>query len=202
MSAPLGRQTQGREPRVSFESLESDRKKDVVSKTSRWSSAIEAALHESNPCFSSLSISQSSLASTSQLRFKEFDATFDIQLKFQSSSCLPVNTCFSLRYLWCDSQSYLHIIPSHFESSLSLFSEEDLPISFGNLTSPLYRTTSHTHRHPAETSVAVHVSHRFWGCSHKDALSEKIKLQAQLKLTLVHLWRNLENSRIQHCHTL
>lgn len=175
MSALLGRQTQGREPRVSFESLESDRKKDVVSKTSRWSSAIEAALHESNPCFSSLSISQSSLASTSQLRFKEFDAAFDIQLKFQSSSCLPVNTCFSLRYLWCGSQSYLHIIPSHFESSLSLFSEEDLPISFGNLTSPLYRPTSHTRRHPAETSVAVRVSHRFWGCSHKDALSKKHK---------------------------
>lgn len=162
MSAPLGRQTQGREPRASFESLESDRKKDVVSKTSRWSSAIEAALHESNPCFSSLSISQSSLASTSQLRFKEFDVAFDIQLKFQSSSCLPLNTCFSLRYLWSDSQSYLHIIPSHFESSLSLFSEEDLPISFGNLTSPLYRPTSlaHTHRHPAETLVAVRVSHR------------------------------------------
>lgn len=106
-------------------------------------------------------------------RFKEFDNAFDIQLKFQSSSCLPVNTCFSLRSLWCDSQSYLHIIPSHFESSLNLFSEEDLPISFGNMTSPLYRPTSlaHTHRHPAETLVTVRVSHRFWG--HKDALSEK-----------------------------
>lgn len=128
----------------------SDRKKDVVWKTSRWSSSIEAAFHESNPCFSSLSISHSSLASTSQLRFKELDAAFDLQLKFQSSSCLPLNTCvFLLHYVWSGSQSYPHIIPSGFQFSLSQFSEEDLPISFGNLTtsSLAFSSLTRTHTH-------------------------------------------------------
>lgn len=88
-----GTNIQVRNPKVFSESSHSDGETDVAWKTSHWSSTLEAALHESDPCFSSLSIPHSSLASTSLLRFKDQDTAFDIQLKFRGSSCLPLDTC-------------------------------------------------------------------------------------------------------------
>lgn len=116
----------GGEPKVSSESSQSDWEEDVVSKTSHWSSALESALGECYPCFNSLSIPHSSLASTSLLHFKELHTAFDIQLKFLGSFLLPLNTCFSLRYLsWIPVLSPTHPI---WLSALFLFSEKN-PLS-------------------------------------------------------------------------
>lgn len=94
MSAPPGTQTYKEENQKSTLHHHSViEKNNLVWKTSHWSPTLEAALNESNPCFSSLSISHSSLASTSLLYFKDIDTAFDIQHKFQGSSCLPLNTC-------------------------------------------------------------------------------------------------------------
>lgn len=128
-----GTNIQVRNPKVFSESSHSDRETDVAWKTSHWSSTLEAALHESDPCFSSLSIPHSSLASTSLLRFKDQDTAFDIQLKFRGSSCLPLDTCaFHCEKLWSVSQTYLQIIPSDFQSSFCLFYEGGLPFSLNS----------------------------------------------------------------------
>lgn len=86
-----------------------------------------------------------------------------------------------------------------------------LSVCFPRKTSPFlleiwylhFTALLHTHADTQQRPQSLCVCHTdFEDAVIKMLFQKNIKLQEQLKLTLVHLWRNLENSRIQHCHTL